>query len=143
MCGTCGCKIVYNGRFSDPEEQPVETYSAKKNKLTGKQILIIAGVVAVFVIVLIVAGASNRPSEKSGGYYYTPQTNAQETGTNTPGNPAVYDWMERQAQGKDYDSDDGGSYYCMGKNDTCPNKTHDKYDLYCDSCDPDGDNVEG
>ena len=65
MCGTCGCKIVYNGRFSDPEEQPVETYSAKKNKLTGKQILIIAGVVAVFVIVLIVAGASNRPSEKS------------------------------------------------------------------------------
>lgn len=44
---------------------------------------------------------------------------------------------------KNYDHDDGGLYYCMGKNDTCPNKTKSAYDLYCHSCDPDGDNIEG
>ena len=27
-----------------------------------------------------------------------------------------------------------GPFYCMGKNDTCPNKTYCAYDLYCDSC---------
>lgn len=53
------------------------------------------------------------------------------------------DWMKEQADGKDYGGNDGGSYYCMGKNDTCPNKTHNAYDLFCDSCDPDGDNIEG
>ena len=36
-----------------------------------------------------------------------------------------------------------GEYWCMGKNDTCKNKTYDPYDYYCSSCDPDGDNVEG
>ncbi len=55
----------------------------------------------------------------------------------------AHDWMKDQAAGKDYGYDDGGSYYCMGKNDTCPNKTNNKYDLYCSSCDPDGDNIEG
>ena len=63
--------------------------------------------------------------------------------SNEAGNDAVKDWMKDQANGKDYGDDDGGSYYCMGKNDTCPNKTNNKYDLYCNSCDPDGDNVEG
>ncbi|MCH5187830.1 MAG: hypothetical protein J1F63_05460 [Oscillospiraceae bacterium] len=37
----------------------------------------------------------------------------------------------------------GGEFYCMGKNDTCPNKTYSPLDLFCDSCDPDGDNIEG
>lgn len=55
----------------------------------------------------------------------------------------VQDWMKDQADNKDYDYDDGGLYYCMGKNDTCNNKTKNAYDLYCNSCDPDGDNVEG
>ena len=40
-------------------------------------------------------------------------------------------------------SADDGEYFCLGKNDTCPNKTHSPYDLYCSSCDPDGDNIEG
>lgn len=43
-------------------------------------------------------------------------------------------------------SDDGltsGVYWCMGKGDTCPNKTYSAYDFYCSSCDPDGDNIEG
>ncbi len=53
------------------------------------------------------------------------------------------DWYHDQAAGKDYDYDDGGSYYCMGKNDTCSRKTNNAYDLYCSSCDPDGDNREG
>ena len=28
-----------------------------------------------------------------------------------------------------------GPFYCMGKNDTCPNKTYCAYDFYCSSCD--------
>ena len=28
-----------------------------------------------------------------------------------------------------------GPFYCMGKNDTCPNKTYCAYDYYCDACD--------
>ena len=40
-------------------------------------------------------------------------------------------------------SSSGGLYYCMGKNDTCPNKTNSPYDLYCSSCDPNNDNIEG
>ena len=39
--------------------------------------------------------------------------------------------------------DDGmGPYYCYGKGNTCPNKTYNCFDLYCDSCDSDGDNIE-
>ena len=30
---------------------------------------------------------------------------------------------------------ENGPFYCMGKNDTCPNQTGCAYDLYCDSCD--------
>ena len=55
----------------------------------------------------------------------------------------VNSWMKDQAAGKNYSYDDGGDYYCMGKNDTCRNKTKNAYDLYCNSCDPNGDNVEG
>ncbi|MDE5769710.1 MAG: hypothetical protein K2H29_05140 [Oscillospiraceae bacterium] len=40
-------------------------------------------------------------------------------------------------------SDSVESYYCMGKHDTCNNKTYDPYDFYCSSCDPDNDNIEG
>ena len=39
-------------------------------------------------------------------------------------------------------SDGMGPYNCYGKNDTCNNKTYNYQDLYCDTCDPDGDNVE-
>ena len=28
-----------------------------------------------------------------------------------------------------------GPFYCMGKNNTCPNKTYCAYDYYCNSCD--------
>ena len=28
-----------------------------------------------------------------------------------------------------------GPFWCMGKNDTCPNKTYCCYDYYCDECD--------
>ena len=31
----------------------------------------------------------------------------------------------------------------MGKNDTCKNKTYSASDLYCHSCDPDNNNIEG
>lgn len=41
------------------------------------------------------------------------------------------------------DSSSNDGYYCMGKNDTCTNKTSSPYDLYCHSCDPDDNNIEG
>lgn len=34
-------------------------------------------------------------------------------------------------------------YWCMGKSNTCKHKTNSYTDLYCDICDPDGDNIEG
>ncbi len=39
-------------------------------------------------------------------------------------------------------SSSGGEYWCMGKNDTCKNKTSDPLDLFCSSCDKNNDNVE-
>lgn len=30
---------------------------------------------------------------------------------------------------------ENGPFYCMGKNDTCNNRTYCAYDLYCDACD--------
>ena len=36
-----------------------------------------------------------------------------------------------------------GEYWCMGKGDTCKNKTYSPTDLYCHSCDPDDNNIEG
>ena len=29
---------------------------------------------------------------------------------------------------------ENGPFYCVGKNDTCKNKTDCAYDLYCDQC---------
>lgn len=34
-------------------------------------------------------------------------------------------------------------YWCMGKNDTCQNKTDSPDDFFCNKCDPNGDNIEG
>ena len=39
-------------------------------------------------------------------------------------------------------SDGMGPYPCYGKGNTCNNTTKNCLDLYCDSCDPDGDNKE-
>lgn len=47
---------------------------------------------------------------------------------------------------KKNDNDDDlaeGEYWCMGKGDTCHNKTSSPTDLYCHSCDPDDNNIEG
>lgn len=44
---------------------------------------------------------------------------------------------------KSEDSLREGEYWCMGKNDTCTNKTYDPFDYYCYSCDPDNNNIEG
>ena len=41
------------------------------------------------------------------------------------------------------DGTGNGPYPCYGKHNTCSGKTYNYRDLYCDSCDPDGDNVEG
>ena len=30
---------------------------------------------------------------------------------------------------------ENGPFYCMGKNNTCNNRTYCAYDYYCDSCD--------
>lgn len=45
-----------------------------------------------------------------------------------------------------YSADDelaSDEYWCMGKGDTCKNKTYSPYDFYCSECDPNGDNIEG
>lgn len=39
--------------------------------------------------------------------------------------------------------DDDETFYCMGKGDTCSNKTYSATDFYCHSCDPDNNNIEG
>ncbi len=44
---------------------------------------------------------------------------------------------------KSSDSLAEGEYWCCGKNDTCKNKTYSPTDLYCHSCDPDDNNIEG
>jgi len=36
-----------------------------------------------------------------------------------------------------------GDYWCMGKHDTCQNKTDSPDDFFCDECDPNRDNIEG
>ena len=132
MCQSCGCKIVYNGYRSESTQQEQASQPAKSEpnkKKTG----FIAGIsVAALIIIALIAGSLSSSTPKS-----------SSANADTPGTPGAYDWMEDQARGKDYGYDDGGDYYCMGKNDTCQNKTHNKYDLYCDSCDPDGDNIEG
>lgn len=147
MCNTCGCSIVYNGHRDNALQMEMNAAKEQKGTPNFKRIAIIASVsVAVLIVlILLVKGGSPKTSSDTGAdYAYTPNTAAKTTaGANTPGNPYVYDWMEDQAQGNNYDYDDGGDYYCMGKNDTCPNKTHNKYDLYCNSCDPNGDNIEG
>lgn len=35
-----------------------------------------------------------------------------------------------------------GKFWCMGKNDTCQNKTSDPSDLFCSSCDKNNDDIE-
>ena len=47
------------------------------------------------------------------------------------------------AQESKRDTKSEGQYWCMGKGDSCQNPTSGPLDLYCDSCDPDGDNREG
>lgn len=41
------------------------------------------------------------------------------------------------------DDEDTEGFFCMGKGDTCTNKTYRATDLYCHSCDPDDNNIEG
>lgn len=50
---------------------------------------------------------------------------------------------KKENNNNNYDEPDNDGFYCMGKNDTCTNKTYDASDLYCHSCDPDNNNIEG
>lgn len=88
------------------------------------------------------AACGNTQAEKSNSYQ-SKTTTSKKYESYQSNDSYAGSWMKDQAKGKNYGYDDGGSYYCMGKNDTCRNKTNNKYDLYCSSCDPDGDNVEG
>lgn len=126
---------------------------SKQIKIGNKKVIILIIAIIALLIALIVIVSRNKNNSKnqdSGNeevvtHYVV--TNNQEGNANSysyySGNDEVKDWMKDQASGKNYSYDDGGDYYCMGKNDTCPNKTKNMYDLYCDSCDPDGDNIEG
>lgn len=110
-------------------------------------VLIIYSCVAMFSNSYQAASRSSSNSSDSTSYSSSPKSSysSSSSASSSTGytQDDVKDWMKGQAVGKDYSYDDGGVYYCMGKNDTCPNKTRNAYDLYCSSCDPDGDNIEG
>ena len=115
-------------------------------------IIILSGIVFAILVCIFFgepkkSSTSSATSTSSGSSYKSNSGSSYSAGATTSNdtdtNEEVNDWMKEQAKDKDYSSDDGGDYYCMGKNNTCPNKTHNKYDLYCSSCDPDGDNKEG
>lgn len=141
-CSVCGCAIVYNGyqnsASSGSRDQANTTKNTAKDKKKWLPIVIIA-VLVVIIIILLVNSLSGKDDYDD--VPYTPS--GKTTSAYVPGNQGVYDWMQDQAEDKDYGSPDGGEYYCMGKNDTCQNRTYNAYDLYCDSCDPNGDNIEG
>ncbi len=142
QCSVCGCSIVYNGIMSEGSSPAQPAASESKQGALEKLKAMPAPqklglVIAALLIVIVVSFLFKPQGSSSGSSGYNPPA------TQANGGNEVHDWMKDQAEGKDYGDDDGGDYYCMGKNDTCPNKTHNKYDLYCDSCDPDGDNVEG
>ncbi len=46
------------------------------------------------------------------------------------------------SSGSSSDTLKAGEYWCMGKNDTCKNKTYDPFDYYCSSCDRNNNNIE-
>ena len=105
-------------------------------------------ILVCILVMMLIAGAfsscgSSAPEKEETTTKSYSASASPNGNTANKGSDEVKDWMVDQAQGKDYGHDDGGSYYCMGKNDTCTNKTKNAYDLYCNSCDPDGDNVEG
>lgn len=60
----------------------------------------------------------------------------KHTGTNTNTQP-------RKISDNSVEELKEGEFFCYGKDNTCPNKTYDVFDLYCDSCDPDKNNIEG
>ncbi|MEE5992414.1 MAG: hypothetical protein V3G42_04145 [Oscillospiraceae bacterium] len=71
----------------------------------------------------------------------TKQTTKKETEKYTPVEEKK---TEKYTPVKEADDElSAGEYWCMGKNDTCKNKTYSPSDLYCHSCDPDDNNIEG
>ena len=110
---------------------------------------LVLGILAISFLIIIFPILSSDPSSNTGKSFDSQQTTT-ETYSDSKDNYSIHnfqektkDWMQDQAEDKDYTTDDGGEYYCMGKNDTCPNKTRNAYDLFCSACDPDGDNMEG
>ncbi len=104
----------------------------------------LVSIIIVVCLTLVLFGCTT-DSGSSTSNNYTTTTNYSSSYSKSSGysKDDVNSWMKDQAAGKNYSYDDGGEYYCMGKNNTCRNKTKNAYDLYCNSCDPNGDNVEG
>lgn len=69
--------------------------------------------------------------------------NSMEDGASNSSAPSKSTYSSSSSSKSNNDDLKAGEYWCMGKNDTCQNKTYSPYDFYCSSCDPDGDNVEG
>jgi len=103
-------------------------------------LICIAVILALVLLECATTKADDRVSQDYSSNYSHSSDNTFSSGS---GKQETYDWMKEQAEGKDYSTDDGGEYYCMGKGDTCSNKTKNAYDLYCTRCDPDNDNREG
>lgn len=97
--------------------------------------------IAVFIAALMLSSCTDVKDYDTGA-----QTDSEASNNNVAVEPDIsvsddnnYDYTYS------YDDDESESegYYCMGKNDTCNNKTSSPYDLYCYSCDPDNNNIEG
>ncbi len=117
-----------------------------ENNVSGcLKIWAIVLVLILLLLMLVNCSSDSDSYEASSSYTVHSSSSGKKTTdysykTTTPSSKKSYDTYDG------YDDGDGlkeGEYYCMGKNDTCPNKTYSPYDFFCSRCDPDGDNIEG
>jgi len=97
-------------------------------------------VLPILLIALLLQGCPDSTSKESSKKAKTTTEATTRSTTKKTSSSKTGSWNSANVK------DDGtgqGPYYCYGKNNTCNNKTKNYRDLYCDSCDPDGDNVEG
>ena len=134
-CIHCGYPLNKNSGIQETEAPNVESKEKEIPKLgdegektkTGCILIGVAAIILFFFLIGII-GENDSSSASTKPKSYTPT-------------------YEYNIPDYEYDVPDdglsGGEYWCMGKGDTCQNKTYSACDFYCSSCDPDGDNIEG
>lgn len=134
-CIHCGYPLNKNPGIQETEVPNIENEEKEMPKLENEKektkpgymwILCFTAVILLFFAIGIVENDSSSASAKK-------KTDTPAYEYNTPDHE--YDVPDEGLS--------SGEYWCMGKGDTCQNKTYSAYDFYCSSCDPDGDNIEG